>query len=340
MKHCQCSNPGYCEYFKQEMTSNPPNWQWCQGASEEERNQYKIACDKKHKRHSFGNIESVFLTNSNLLDDCIKSFITKIANLNLSGIVGVPRSGFLPASICATSLNLPLYTISNKEIVICNSISDFGGYRMNSFSKGSGKLLFLDDTVFSGNTFNQIKDTFGSHHYYSALYCKPSNLNIVDVYGKELDEPHLLEWHFFNSDHTKKTLFDLDGVFSPNVPFSELDCDDKYEKYISNVEPFYNRLPKAHKLRGIVTGRLDKFRKQTEDWLAKYNIQYDELIMFPTEKRKERDANHVEEVGKYKADAYKRSDAIFFMESEKAEGKVIRKYCHKRVILPNDGVLL
>ena len=340
MKHCQCSNPGYCEYFKQEMTSNPPNWQWCQGASEEERDQYKIACDKKHERHSFGNIESVFITNSNLVDDCIKSFIPKIANLNLSGIVAVPRSGFLPASVCATSLNLPLHTISNKEIVICNSLSDFGGYRMNSFSKDSGKLLFVDDTVFSGNTFNQIKDTFGADHYYSALYCNPSNLNIVDVYGKDLNEPHLLEWHFFNSGHTEKTLFDLDGVFSPNVPFSELDCDDKYEKYISNVEPFYHRLPKAHKLRGIVTGRLDKFRKQTEDWLAKYNIKYDELIMFPTERRKQRDANHVEEVGKYKADVHKRSNAIFFMESEKAEGKVIRKHSHKRVILPNDGVLL
>lgn len=340
MKHCQCSNPGYCEYFKQEMTSSPPNWQWCQGASEEERDQYKIACDKKHERHSFGNIESVFITNSNLIDDCIKSFIPKIVNLNISGIVAVPRSGFLPASVCATSLNLPLYTISNKEIVICNSLSDFGGYRMNNFSKDSGKLLFVDDTVFSGNTFNQIKDTFGSDYYYSALYCKPSSLNIVDVYGKDLDEPHLLEWNFFNSGHTEKTLFDLDGVFCPNVPFSELGCDDKYEKYISNVEPFCHRLPKVRKLRGIVTGRLDKFRKQTEDWLAKYNIQYDELIMFPTEKEKERNANHVEEVGKYKADTYKKSDAVFFMESEKTEGKVIRKYCHKRVILPNDGVLL
>jgi ribosomal protein S16 len=62
--------------------------------------------------------------------------------------------------------------------------------------------------------------------------------------------------------------------------------------------------------------------------------------MFPTERREQRDANHVEEVGKYKADVHKRSNAIFFMESEKAEGKVIRKYSHKRVILPNDGLLL
>lgn len=340
MEECQCSGPGYCDFFKQQMTYDPPNWQWCQGASAAERSEYKMACDKKHKRHSFGNIECAFLTNAQLAEDCVKHLLPKIAHLNVSGIVAIPRSGFLVASICATFLNLPLYTISNKKITICNSLSDFGGYRMNNFSSSSGRLLFIDDTVFSGTTLGRIKELFGDDHLYAALYCKPDHLDVVDVYGKELDAPHLLEWHFFNSTHVEKTLFDLDGVFIPNVPVSCCLDDDRYEDYICHTKPFYHRLPKAYKLKAIVTGRLDKFRKQTEDWLAKYNFEYGDLIMFPTEKRKQRDANHVKEVGKYKADAYKKSSAVFFMESEKAEGKAIKKYCHKRVILPNDGVVL
>jgi hypoxanthine phosphoribosyltransferase len=337
---CQCAQAGYCEFFKQEMTYDPPNWQWCQEASKADRDEYKIACDRKRERDSFGNVRSVFITSSKLIEDCIKHFIPKIANLNLSGIVAIPRSGFLPASVCATSLNLPLYTISNTEIVICNSLSDFGGYRMKSFSNSPGKLLFIDDTFFSGYTLAKIKKMFGLEHHYGAVYSTEAGLSHLDVYGEQLDNPHLLEWHFFNSGYATKTLFDLDGVFSPNVPFSELDCDDKYKKYISNVEPFYHRLPKTRKLKAIVTGRLDKFRKETEDWLARYNIKYNELIMFPTERREQRDANHVEEVGKYKADVHKRSNAVFFMESEKAEGRVIRKHSDKRVILPNDGLLL
>jgi len=337
---CQCAQAGYCEFFKQEMTYNPPNWQWCQAASKSERDQYKRDCDRKHDRKNFGNVECKFITNSNLVDSCIKNLIPKISKLNLSGIVGIPRSGFLPASICATALNLPLYTISNKKIVICNSISDFGGYRMGSYTNDSEKLLILDDTLFSGYTLDEIKNTLGGDHHYGVVYCKPNGLSHVDVYGEELNEPHLLEWHFFNSGHVEKTLFDLDGVFSPNVPMSCCVDNDKYEEYILNVEPFYHRLPKVHKLKAIVTGRLDKFRKITEEWLEKYNIEYEDLIMFPTEKEKQRDANHVQEVGRYKADVCKRSDNRFFMESEKSEGVIIKEFSNKRVILPNDGVVM
>jgi len=321
------------------MGENPPHWKWCQNASESERIHYKTACDLKFKNQNFGNVECKFITNSNLVDSCIKNLIPKISKLNLSGIVGIPRSGFLPASICATALNLPLYTISNKKIAICNSISDFGGCRMGSYTNDSEKLLILDDTLFSGYTLDEIKNTLGGDHHYGVVYCKPNGLSHVDVYGEELNEPHLLEWHFFNSGHVEKTLFDLDGVFSPNVPMSCCVDNDKYEEYILNVEPFYHRLPKVHKLKAIVTGRLDKFRKITEEWLEKYNIEYEDLIMFPTEKEKQRDANHVQEVGQYKADVYKKSNAEFFMESEKSEGVVIRDVSKRVVILPNQGLV-
>jgi len=340
IQECQCPQAGYCKIFKQEMTYNPPNWQWCQGASKLERDEYKIDCDKKHDRKNFVNVDGFFLTYKSMVDDCVNLLIPKISKMQISGIVGVPRSGMLASSICATSLNLPLYTLSQGEIVPCNSISEFGGVRMSGYKPNSGKLLVLDDTVFGGGTLQKIKTSLGNDYYYGALYVRPDLIEKVDIFGKELEKPHLLEWHFFNSTHTENTLFDLDGVFSPNVPMSCCADNDKYEEYISNVEPFYHRLPKVHKLKAIVTGRLDKFRKTTEEWLKKYDIKYEDLIMFPTEKEKQRDANHVQEVGIYKADVYKKSNAQFFMESEKSEGAIIKELSNKRVILPNDGVVL
>ena len=50
LEECQCPQSGYCEYFKQEMTYDPPNWQWCQNASPEQRASYKIDCDKMNKK--------------------------------------------------------------------------------------------------------------------------------------------------------------------------------------------------------------------------------------------------------------------------------------------------
>lgn len=340
MNKCQCDSPGYCNFFNQEMTSNPPNWQWCQSASEEERLQYKDNCDIKHKRKNFNNINGSFLTYQNLVDTCLNDLIPKLSKMNVSGIMGVPRSGYLPASICATSMNLPLYNIYGDQTKVAHSISEFGGYRMGNYKQKLGKIVVLDDTVFSGDTIQTLKGRFGDEYHYAALYVNPNRKNSVDVFAKELDEPHLLEWHFFNSDHVENTLFDLDGVFSPNIPLKHMESDDKYEEYISKADPIFHRLPKMFKCKGIVTARLDKFKKVTEEWLNRHGIKYDFLSMYPTEKRDIRDANHVEEAGKYKAEVYKNSNARFFMESEKAEGVVIRKMSNKLVILPNDGIFI
>ena len=75
MKDCQCASHGFCEFFKQEMTSSPPNWQWCQGATEAERLEYKKVCDIKQKRKQPTGKGSKFLTFSNLAEDCIQKLI-------------------------------------------------------------------------------------------------------------------------------------------------------------------------------------------------------------------------------------------------------------------------
>jgi uncharacterized HAD superfamily protein len=341
MKSCECDSPGYCEVFKKEMGENPPHWKWCQKASESERRHYKAVCIESGKNQNTEYKKSFFITYKDMVDDCIDLLIPKISQMKISGIVGVPRSGMLVSSICATSLNLPLYTLSQGKIVLCNSISEFGGSRMLDYVPNSEKLLVLDDTVFGGFTLEKIKTSFGNDYYYGALYVRPQLIEKVDVFGKELGNPHLLEWHFFNSPHVERTLFDLDGIFSPNVPMSCCADNDKYEEYISSVEPFYHRLPRAkYKLKAIVTGRLDKFRKFTEQWLENHNIEYEDLIMFPSKREKERNRDHIQEVGKYKADIHRKFNSTYFMESEESEGLVIRTLSRKKVILPNQGILL
>ena len=67
---CQCPTAGYCEFFRQEMTYDPPNWQWCQGAGKEERNKYKIDCIKKHDRKKLV-LDGKYITNQQLIKDCV-----------------------------------------------------------------------------------------------------------------------------------------------------------------------------------------------------------------------------------------------------------------------------
>lgn len=38
--NCICDEPGFCPLFNKIMTDNPPNWQWCQNCSKQERLKY------------------------------------------------------------------------------------------------------------------------------------------------------------------------------------------------------------------------------------------------------------------------------------------------------------
>lgn len=58
--HCICDTPGFCPLFNKIMTDNPPNWQWCQNCSKEERLDYlnKISKDNiKYKKIDISNLE-------------------------------------------------------------------------------------------------------------------------------------------------------------------------------------------------------------------------------------------------------------------------------------------
>ena len=113
-EECQCPQSGYCQYFKQEMTYDPPNWQWCQKASPEQRASYKIDCDKKHERRK-SYLAGEYITTAQLIRDCKNLLLPQVSNLNLKGVIGIPRSGMLPASMIAMWLNLPLYFLDPQN---------------------------------------------------------------------------------------------------------------------------------------------------------------------------------------------------------------------------------
>tara|TARA_Y100000592_G_scaffold28733_1_gene45750 strand:+ start:18724 stop:19758 length:1035 start_codon:yes stop_codon:yes gene_type:complete len=335
---CQCLAAGYCEFFRQEMTYDPPNWQWCQTASKEERNKYKIDCIKKHDRKKLV-LDGKYITNQQLIKDCVDYLIPKIAALNIKGIAAVPRSGFLPASFCSVMLNLPLYFIQKDgSAEPMSGVCEFGGKRMEKHKESDGKILVLDDTVYSGNSLLPIKNHVGREGFlFGSLYVHPSSVVLVDVYGKELPPPHLLEWNFFNSPYISQCLLDFDGILCPNVPYQVAKDENKYIDYIKNVEPYHHRLPKIHSCRGIVTARLEKYRDITEEWLEKHNVKYNFLRMFPTERQEERDANHAIEAARFKSNVLREVDAHFFMESEKLEAQLMRSQSERLIICPEEG---
>jgi hypothetical protein len=338
MEKCKCVQPGFCDLFRQEMTYSPPNWQWCQEATPEERAKYKIDCDKKHDRKN-RIVNGKFITVSDLIEDCKKHLLPKLGELNLQGIAGIPRSGLLPASICALWLNIPLYTFDKYgNFSLLSAISSFGGKRMEDHKEVEGKILVLDDTVYGGIAMEGVKKVINKDEViYGSLYVHPASSHVVDVFGKELEPPHLLEWNFFNSSYIEDCLLDFDGILSPNVPYEACIDEEKYIDYITNVKPFHHRTPRTYTCKGIVTARLEKYRSITEAWLEKHGIKYGFLKMFPTEKADVRDSNHIIESANFKSKMFTESGASFFVESEPAEAALMRSQVYRLVICPDEG---
>lgn len=239
-------------------------------------------------------------------------------------IVGVERSGLIPATMLALHRNIPVITLSDY----CRGY--FGGeigYLDSKVKIGSlTNALIIDDSVSSGRVMKNIKETLeGDFNFKTAtVYANPVSTDMVDYYYKLVDLPRMFEWNFQHNDNLNNALLDIDGVIFKEPPLE--DATEAYEAYLKNPTPLY--IPTVPVM-GIVTGRLEKYRQITEKTLAKYGIKYDFLKMAEFETPQERRQNNM---GVIKANWYNESGANLLIESSKEQADMIRKLSVKDVI--------
>lgn len=331
---CHCDQPGFCSLYKKVMTEIPPNWQWCKDATPEKREQHYNQSLKRQQNNL--NKDLVQIVSNQRLYEATGKIIPYIQEQKIDGIVGIPRSGMIPASLLSVLTSLPLYSIQKDKLVLLGFESDFGGSRMTRYSKNPSNLLFIDDTCYSGKAAKKIKDTFGTDIKIAVVFSTSVGLSHINFSSEILEPPHFLEWNFFNCLFATESMFDIDGLFCPNVPVEIAIDEQKYINFITNVKPYFHRIPKLFKASKIVTARLEKYRSITEQWLKKHDFNYNELVMFPTQRQQERDQNHVIVIGQYKAQVFNSSyKERFFIESEVSEANIIKSLTDKAVMCPS-----
>jgi hypothetical protein len=234
---------------------------------------------------------------------------------DVTRIVGVPRSGMIPAATIAAKLHLPLFTIRDWQVVPAG-----GGFRMERVTNGDhGRWVFIDDTSHSGHALRQLRErgVVRDEHLTAVVFAlDPSH---TDIHHSRLPTPHLLEWHFFNSHLTSSVAFDMDGIICHNPP------DGRKPLYLIRHTP----------ARAIITGRTEKHRQSTERWLASYGVQYKRLEMWPGSDV-ERDSG--DDLAQWKAEMVHACGAEFYVESEPGLADAIRRH-GVRVLCPAQGYL-
>lgn len=189
-------------------------------------------------------------------------------------IVGVPRSGIMPASIIATFLQLPFATVEGYRAGIIHG-------RSNSRAGAGKRILLVDDSCNKGGAMARAVATIGNRARITRLavyapYQVENPAALVDITFAECRGPRIFAWNMWKHKRLPRWAFDMDGVLCRDPVKGENDDGRAYLNFIANAEPMFLPLrPIGH----IVTSRLEKYRSQTEDWLERHGVIYSSLTM-------------------------------------------------------------
>lgn len=243
-------------------------------------------------------------------------------------IVGIPRSGMLPANLMALYMNRP-YT--DLDSFLKGHIYKAGARGQFMDVNEIKKVLVVDDSIASGAAMKKVKlqlEAMATSYQfqYCAVYVVPGKERSVDYCLETVPTPRYFQWNLFNHTSLEKACFDIDGVLCVDPTDEQNDDGKKYREFLFDAEPLY--IP-GSKLGTLVTSRLEKYRFETETWLKKQGVQYDNLVMLdlPNADARRRANNH----GKHKAQEFKKSDYVLFVESDLRQAIEINRLTKKPV---------
>lgn len=244
-------------------------------------------------------------------------------------IVGIPRSGMLPANLLALYLNKPytdIHSFLNGHIYKAGARSQF--FDIKDFKK----ILVVDDSIASGSAMEKCKESLKdlSANFsisYCAIYVIPGKEKLVDYYFEIVPLPRYFQWNILNHTTLEKACFDIDGVLCVDPTEEQNDDGKKYMDFVLNAPPLF--IP-GSKIGTIVTSRLEKYRKETEKWLEDNHVKYNQLVMLdlPNKEARQKANSHAE----HKAKTYQSNSYVLFIESSKSQAIEINRITKKPVL--------
>jgi uncharacterized HAD superfamily protein/hypoxanthine phosphoribosyltransferase len=201
-------------------------------------------------------------------------------------VVGIPRSGLIPAAYLALKRNIRYvefeHFLQDPDKAVASAIVR----KINPlFGKEVGnRVLIVDDSAGKDcNTIRHFKAKLDKHSAYDisfgVVYAEATNPEL-HFFHRLLSKPRIFEWNVFRHYILGHSLLDIDGVVCEDWTGKETDNDSVYLNHVRNVRPLH--VPQLPVL-GFVTGRLEKYRDHTNNWLLRHDIRYQQLHMYDAE---------------------------------------------------------
>lgn len=266
------------------------------------------------------------------MNDAIISNLHRLPR-DIDLVVGIPRSGLLAANLLSLTANIPMTDLDS--FVAGKAFSSGSTKRQSALVREISdmkKVLVIDDSILSGTSMRNARTRVSASGtaaelIFSAVYGLPEARSDADFVFEALPPPRIFQWNFMHHGFLEQSCVDIDGVLCLDPTEAENDDGPAYEKFLSQARPLYGP---TRKIGWLVTSRLEKYRALTEAWLTSQGIEYGELVMLdlPSKAQRQRLGAH----GSFKADFYRKSDAILFVESEHAQAATIARLSGKPVL--------
>ncbi len=269
---------------------------------------------------------------------------TIVANLHrlprdVDLVVGVPRSGLLAASLLALALNLPLADVDGFAA---------GRLLASGRTRRSGRLdltadkvrhaLIVDDSIDTGRSLASARSSLerleaSTTVTYCAVYGTGGS-GSADLVLEVVPQPRVFEWNVMHHETLEASCVDIDGVLCLDPDEDENDDGPAYLAFLAQARSMSRP---TRRIGTLVTSRLEKYRPQTEAWLAAQAVAYDRLVMLdlPDAATRRRLGAHAS----FKGEHYRRSSAVLFIESECDQARQIAAISGKDVLCMEDQAL-
>lgn len=232
-------------------------------------------------------------------------------------VIGIPRSGMIPAAMIATHLQLPLADVRGYAAGIVNG-------RSGASEQAGKRALLVDDSANKGGAMARAvallpKGTEVTRLAIFGPYQREPE-SIVDLWFEIVHGPRVFAWNMAKHIRLPRWGFDFDGVFCRDPVKSENDDGPAYERFLRDAEPmFVPRRPVGH----VVTCRLERYRGLSEDWLRRHGIKFEGLHMMPYATKAERMA--AGNRGGWKAGIIRKLGVEMFIESCPKQAGIIAR---------------
>lgn len=254
------------------------------------------------------------------LDDAVVSWLADLPR-DIDIVAGVPRSGLLVANLLALHLNVPMTDVAGLiEGRVIQSGARFKGADPRQFLTKPRHVLVVDDSICSGSAMQKVKASLAAaalpHRVsYAAVYMAPEARldGHVDLYREIVPMPRVFEWNLMHGTVLTNSCMDIDGVLCLDPTDEQNDDGPQYLSFLRDTPALL--LPTAP-VGWLVTSRLEKYRAQTVEWLARHKVQYGELRMMQYPDMAARRAARA--YARFKSEIYVETGAWLFIESDAA----------------------